>query len=532
VQRATHPAGVLGQAALRMGLLAKKAVEVRMFPSPPADTTNSQANSQTGVTGRPLRFAIIGAGLSGVMAAIKLQQQGHPDVVVYEKAAELGGTWRDNSYPGVACDIPSHFYSYSFAPNPAWSRQYSPGSEILAYVKQVAHDHGVDRCIRFSEEVTRCAFVDGHWELATSRHRHDVADVVIVATGVTHQINVPSFKGEDRFLGDRFHSARWNHDVPLEGRRVGVIGTGSSAVQIVSALVSRAGALTLFQRTAQWIMPQENAVFSEQDKQIFRTDPEVMRKMRAGIARRFIERFSDAVIDRDSPQLRVIEENCRNYLETEVRDPALRERLRPDYQVACKRLVVSPDFYQAIQKPNASLVTDAIECLEPEGVRTRDGRVHPIDVLVLATGFRTDRFMRPMQVIGRGGRALDEAWAQRPSAYLTVAVPDFPNLFMLNGPNGPVGNFPLIEVAELQMNYALQLIELLRSGGYRSVSATESATAAFESSRIEAAQKTVWTTGCASWYLDDRGVPATWPWPIAAFYEALRCPDLESFELL
>ena len=479
---------------------------------------------------RQLRIVIVGAGLSGIMAAIKLHQQGYQDVVLYEKADRLGGTWRDNSYPGVACDIPSHFYSYSFAPNPDWSRQYSPGAEILAYVERVAALHGIDRHIRFAEEVTRCAFSDGRWQLSTSRQRSDVADVLIVATGVTHHLNIPQLAGLSSFAGASFHSARWDHQVAVDGRRVGVIGTGSSAVQLVSALVDRVAKLSLFQRTAQWIMPQENAVFSDEDKQTFRRDPAVMAKMRAGIARRFIERFSDAVVDRSSKQLQVIEDSCRENLETQVQDPALRERLRPSYRVACKRLVVSPDFYQAIQKPSAQLVTEAIERVEPEGVRTRDGQLHALDVLVLATGFRTDRFMRPMKVIGPSARALDEVWEKRPSAYLTVAVPGFPNLFMLNGPNGPVGNFPLIEVAELQMNYIVQLIDVLRDG-CRALSPSETATEAFETARVAAAQNTVWTTGCASWYLDDRGVPATWPWTIAEFYAALAKPDLSAYEL-
>jgi cation diffusion facilitator CzcD-associated flavoprotein CzcO len=478
-----------------------------------------------------LRVVIVGAGLSGIMAAIRLRQQGHHDVVIYEKAAQLGGTWRDNSYPGVACDIPSHFYSYSFAPNPEWSRQYSPGSEILAYLQDVAQKHEVDGLIRFSEEVTHCTFRDGRWELRTSRERVDVADVLIVATGVTHHLNVPALPGLSTFAGKSFHSARWDHEAIVEGRRVGVVGTGSSAVQIVSALVHKADKLSLFQRTAQWIMPQENAAFTPEDKHNFRTDPAVMKKMRAGIARRFIERFSDAVIDRGSAALQVIEDTCLHNLESEVHDPALRERLRPSYRVACKRLVISPDFYRAIQQPNAELVTDGIERIEPSGVRTRDGRLHELDVLVLATGFRTDRFMRPMTVTGPSGHPLDEAWSTRPSAYMTVAVPGFPNLFMLNGPNGPVGNFPLIEVAELQMGYVLQLLELLRAGRCRAISPSESATAAFESARVEAAQNTVWTTGCASWYLDDRGVPATWPWPIAQFYAALDKPDLLAFDL-
>lgn len=488
-----------------------------------------EESTHIGERGRPLRFVIIGAGLSGIMAAIRLRDQGYQDVTVYEKAEALGGTWRDNTYPGVACDIPSHFYSYSFAPNPEWTRQYSPGGEILHYLEEVARRHEVDRLVRFSEEVTEATFDDGRWHLITSRGRHDVADVLIAATGVTHHPNFPDIPQLSSFDGALFHSARWQHDVPVDDARIGVVGTGSSAVQIVSALVERARTLTLFQRTAQWVMPQENKTFTAEDKHNFRSDPEVMRRMRAGIARRFIERFADAVVDKNSPQLQVIEETCRAHLET-VGDPELREKLRPDYRVACKRLVISPDFYRAIQHPNARLVTDGIAGVEARGVRTHDGRLHELDVLVLATGFRTDRFLRPMRVRGAGGRSLDEVWSTRPHAYLTVAIPGFPNLFLLNGPSGPVGNFPLIEVAELQMRYILQLVAGLADGSCRTVCATEAATAAYEAARIEAAQNTVWTTGCASWYLDERGVPAVWPWTIARFYEVLASPDPTAYE--
>jgi cation diffusion facilitator CzcD-associated flavoprotein CzcO len=489
-----------------------------------------EASTVTSEGPRSLRVVVIGAGLSGILAAIRLREQGYHDVTLYEKAARLGGTWRDNAYPGVACDIPSHFYSYSFAPNPEWTRQYSPGGEILRYLEDVARRYEVDALIRFSEEVTEAKYESGRWQLTTSRDRHDVADVVIAATGVTHHPSIPELPGLATFAGAAFHSARWDQDVPLDGRRIGVVGTGSSSVQIVSALVTRAHTLSLFQRTAQWIMPQENKTFTEEDKQNFRRDAEVMRKMRAGIARRFVERFADAVVDKNSPQLKVIEETCRNHLETEVTDPALRARLRPDYRAACKRLVISPDFYRAIQHPNARLVTEGIDVIEPAGVRTRDGQLHELDVLVLATGFRTDRFLRPMRVLGEGGRSLDDVWAARPRAYMTVAIPGFPNLFMLNGPSGPVGNFPLIEVAELQMGYILQLLARLRDGHCRAFSASEAATEAYEAARIEAAKNTVWTTGCNSWYLDGDGVPAVWPWTIARFYEQLSAPDLTAFE--
>jgi cation diffusion facilitator CzcD-associated flavoprotein CzcO len=482
--------------------------------------------------GADVRFAIIGAGMSGILSAIKLREAGLTDFEIYEKADRLGGTWRENRYPGIACDVPSHLYSYSFEPNPDWTHHFAPGHEIQAYFEDVARRHGLDERIRFGEEVTRCEFRDGRWRLETASGRRDVADFVIAATGVLHHPNLPDIKGLDDFSGALFHSARWDHGVPLDGRRVGIVGTGSTAVQVVSAIVERVGKLSLFQRTAQWIMPQQNPAYSEEEKDLFRRDPAELTRLHANLSRLFAEGFSNAVVDADSPLMKMIEDTCRANLEDNVRDPVLREKLRPDYRAACKRLVISPNFYQAIQRPNAELVTEGIERVEAGGVRTRDGRLHQLDVLVLATGFRADRFMRPMQVLGRHGARLDEAWAQRPTAYLSISIPDFPNLFMLNGPNGPVGNFSLIEVAELQFAYILQLVDLVRSGRCREVSASHDATRRFDAERVEAARKTVWSTGCRSWYLDDRGVPATWPWTFDRFREQMAAPRLDAYELL
>jgi len=487
-----------------------------------------QGSMPTSNTQRPLRVVIIGAGMAGILSAIKLREAGLDDFAIYEKADRLGGTWRENTYPGIAC--PSHLYSYSFAPNPNWSHRYSPGAEIQAYFEDVARRYGVDQRIRYGAEIVRAEFADGGWQLETRNGRRDRADVVIAATGVLHHPNIPHLDGLESFAGAWFHSARWDHSVPIDGRRIGVIGTGSSAVQIVSAVVDRVAKLTLFQRTPQWIAPQENPAYSAAEQAEFRRDPEVLRRMHEELSRMLADNFSNAVVDADSPQMQLLDAVCRANLESNVQDPVLREHLRPNYRAACKRLVVSPDFYTAIQKPNAELVTAAIERVEADGVRTRDGRLHALDVLVLATGFRVDRFMRPMQVIGRGGTRLDDVWAQRPVAYLSISIPRFPNLFMLNGPNGPVGNFSLIEVAELQIAYILQLIEQLRAGRCREISASDTATAAFDAARVERAKQTVWITGCRSWYLDDRGIPAVWPWTFDRFREEMAAPKLEAFE--
>jgi cation diffusion facilitator CzcD-associated flavoprotein CzcO len=480
---------------------------------------------------RPLRFAIIGAGMSGVLAAIKLHEAGHTDVVLFEKADRLGGTWRENTYPGIACDVPSHLYSYSFEPNPQWSHHFSPGNEIQAYFEGVARKHGVDEQIRFGQEIARAEWKDGRWQLETKTGARDSADVVIAATGVLHHPNMPDIPGLASFAGACFHSARWSHETPLDGKRVGVVGTGSTAVQIVSALVPRVAKLSLFQRTAQWVLAQVNPAYTREEQTSFAREPQALAEMRRNMSQLFSDTFANAVVDASSPQMKMIEEQCRLNLETSVRDPELRERLRPTYRAACKRLVISPDFYQAIQQPNAELVTSGIERVEPKGVRTKDGRLHELDVLVLATGFRADRFMRPTRVVGRDGVSLDDVWAKRPSAYLSVAIPGFPNLFMLNGPNGPVGNFSLIEVAELQVAYILQLVELLRDGRAREIGASARASAEFENARSEAAKGAIWSTGCKSWYLDDRGVPASWPWTFDRFRAEMARPKLDAFEL-
>ena len=478
---------------------------------------------------RALRFAIIGAGMAGILSAIKLREAGETDITVYEKADRLGGTWRENTYPGLSCDVPSHLYSYSFAPNPEWSHRFSPGAEIQAYFEHVAREHGVVDLMRFGDAVDSCAFVDGRWQLRTARGHRDVVDVVIAATGVLHRPRYPEIEGLDSFGGAMFHSARWDQGVEIDGARIGVVGTGSTGVQIVSALVDRVARLSLFQRTAQWILPQENPAYTDEQKEAYRADGEQLREMHAHLAEVF-GMFAAAVVDADSPQIKAIEEMCLANLESSVPDPELRARLRPDYRAACKRLVISPNFYDAIQRPNAELVTEGIERIEPGGIRTRDGRLHELDVLVLATGFETNAFTRPMMVTGRDGMSLGEMWAKRPNAYLSISVPGVPNFFMLNGPNGPVGNFSLIQVAELQFDYILQLIEELQTGRCREISATRAAMDAFEAERVDATKHTIWMTGCRSWYLDDRGIPASWPFSFARFREEMAAPRMDAFE--
>ncbi|MBW2241630.1 MAG: NAD(P)/FAD-dependent oxidoreductase [Deltaproteobacteria bacterium] len=477
-----------------------------------------------------LRFLIIGAGMSGILSAIKLQEAGLDNFAIYEKADRLGGTWRENTYPGIACDVPSHFYSYSFAPNPEWSHRFAPGSEIHAYFEEVARRYGVASRIQYGNEVTHCAFEDGRWKIELADGTTDQGDFVIAATGVLHHPAYPEIEGLDSFGGAVFHTARWDHEAPLAGKRIGIVGTGSSAIQIVSAIVDDVAELTLFQRTAQWITPIDNGEYLEEEKAEFRRRPEAMAEIREEVARAFTDGFANVLVDAKSPMIQAIHAHCLANLENSVKDPELREKLRPSYQAACKRLIMSENFYDAIQRPNAMLVTEEIERIEKSGVRTRDGVLHELDILVLATGFRVESFVRPMQVTGRGGKRLDDVWKDGPFAYLAISVPDFPNFFMLNGPNGPVGNFSLIEVAELQLAYILQLVDLVRAGEWKEVCASQEAADRFDAERREAAKSTIWATGCKSWYLDEDGLPTAWPFTFDRFREEMSEPRIADLD--
>ena len=478
--------------------------------------------------GRTLRAAVIGAGMAGVLSAIKLLER-RVDVTVFEKGDAVGGTWRENTYPGLACDVAAHWYTYSFARNPDWDRLMAPGPRIREYFERVARERGVFDRIRFGEEVTRLEYQGGVWDLTTAAGLRNRFDLVIVATGVLHHPNVPQFEGQETFAGAMFHSARWDHSVPLDGRRIGVVGTGSTAAQLVTALVPRASEFSLFQRTPQWVMHRPNPEYTPEEKAAFRADPGALDRLVQELRTKTVEGYATAVIDFDSPELARIEELCRENLAT-VRDPELRAKLTPNYRAACKRLVMSDGFYDAIQQPNAELVTSRIDRLEPEGVRTVDGVLHPLDVFVLATGFQVDRFVRPTKVIGRGGRDLDDAWAGGPEAYISVSVPDFPNLFLVNGPGSPFGNFSAIETSEFQANYVMQLIDGVIRGDYREVSASPEALRRFEAERQEAGKKTVWVTGCDSWYLDKKGVPTSWTFSYDRFVEEMTAPRMADFE--
>ena len=479
---------------------------------------------------RALRVAIIGAGAGGIAAAIRLREMGTDDIVVYEKAAELGGTWRDNTYPGLICDVPSHLYRFSFAPNPDWSRRYSPGSEIQAYMKKVARDFDVEPLIRFNSEVTSAAWQDGTWRIETSRGEQSEFDAVISAVGILHHPVIPAIEGLGDFAGAAFHSARWDHGVTLKDKRVGIIGTGSTAIQILPAIIDETAKVSLFQRTAQWIMPLANPLTPDEKLAAYRADPSLLAAQFDYLKGVFNGAFCAAVAGENPTVYAEIAQACRDNLET-VADPALRAKLTPTYEVGCKRLIVSDRFYPAIQRPDAELVTDRIERVEAGGVVTADGRLHELDVLVLATGFDPHHPFGRTKVVGRAGRTLDAAWAAGNVAYRGVAVPEFPNWFMLGGPNSPIGNFSYLMTAELQLGYVLQLIARLQTGEARAIAPRWQPTLDYNAELKARMSTTVWASGCRSWYIDASGNVASYPWGYDRFERDMSQPALDDFEL-
>ncbi len=478
-----------------------------------------------------LRHIVIGAGMAGVLAAIKIKHAGEP-LLVFEKADHLGGTWRDNRYPGLTCDVPAHAYTYQFEPYAEWQNFYATGEEIRIYFEKVADKYDVRQHMRFGCEVTSCVWDDASslWRVGLANGETHEAEIVHAATGVLHHHQMPDIAGLADFSGDVVHSARWDDAVKTDGVRVGVIGNGSTGVQLVTALHKTSSHVVHFQRSPQWIMPVPQFAYSDEEREAFRENPALMDAIRFDEQYwASIHRFTGAIMNADSAELAEIHKICEDNLENNVHDPVLREKLRPDYRVGCKRLIYSWCYYDAVQQPNVTVEREGISHIEPKGIRLKNGELIELDTIALATGFQADRFIRPTKVFGQGGLLLDDFWHPAPTAYYAVTLPKFPNFFMLNGPSGPVGNFSLIDIAERQWDYIEQIIAPLRAGKARAVAPTVEAHQDFEQRRAEAARRTIFGSGCTSWYLDANGVPATWPWSYHDFAAAMAEPDFDAY---
>lgn len=475
---------------------------------------------------REPRIIIVGAGMSGICLGVTLKAAGFDNFTIYEKADSVGGTWRDNVYPGLTCDVPSYLYQYRFNLNPSWRTLFSSGPDIREYFNKSARDFGLGPHLRFGLEVTEARH-DGHnWKVTTADGSLAVADFVVFATGVLHHPAMPDISGQNDFSGEVFHSARWDERVQIAGKRVAVVGSGSTGVQIVSALAGLAEHTTMFQRTPQWVLRIPNLTQLGLVRAILARS-ERMSQLFYNLTMAAFSIMSTATV-RPSIQRRVIQALCRSNLRR-VDDPVLREMLTPDYQPLCKRLVMHPNFYHQVQRDDVEIVSEGIDRIESRGVVTLDGRLHEFDVIVLATGFKSHAYLRPVNVFS-DGHSLDEAWASGPRAYRSVAVPGFPNFFMIMGPNSPVGNFSLVPIAEAQSHYIVEWIEKWSRGHFDTASPTQGAADSYADFLRQGMPNTVWVTGCDSWYLGADGLPELWPFSPHDYMKLLGKADGMNFE--
>lgn len=480
---------------------------------------------------RDPRIVIIGAGVAGIATAYTFAQAGFTNFTILEKGSDVGGVWHWNRYPGLTCDVPSHIYQFAFAPKPDWSHIWAGGNEIAQYHRDVVQQFGLDQHLQLNTEVTALQFnADSTWTVTTDTDTL-TADFVICATGVLHHPAYPDIAGMDAFEGTLVHTARWDPELQTAGKRIAVIGTGSTGVQIVSALQPDAGKLLHFTRSPQWMLwapmklPQLGAVTA-----LLRGLP----KLHHTIAQYIPLWGSSVLVDivtKPTWRRRLVQEYARLSLRAQIRDRKLRADLTPDYEPLCKRQVLSGTYYPAITAPNAQLVTDRITEFTPTGIRTADGKTHEVDIVVLATGFQAHNYMRPMRVVGRDGLSLDDAWVKGPRAYRMTAIPGFPNLFTVLGPNSPTGSISLQYTAELTARYIVKWLKRFESGEVDEIEVTEQATDEFNAQVAEAMEPTVWNTGCNSWYFSEDGTIDLWPFDRGTLTRMLSEPQLDHYRV-
>jgi len=482
--------------------------------------------SQTGI-------AIIGAGFSGLAMGIALLKAGRRDFVILEQAGDLGGTWRDNSYPGCACDVPSHLYSFSFAPNPDWSRMYAPAGEIWAYMRKVAADFGLMPFFRFGQGLKEARWDAGgkHWQVQTARGDQLTAQILISGVGALCVPMIPSLPGLDRFAGPAFHSARWRHDLDLTGKRIAVIGTGASAIQFVPQIQQSAGQVTLFQRTPPWVMEKDDRAMKPWEKRLFRLLPVTQRLLRLVIYWRMELRALGFTVN---PKImKKAEAMGHAHLARSIKDPELRAKLTPDYTMGCKRILISNDYFPALAKPNVSVETAGIQEVVADGIITEDGRHHPADVMIFGTGFRATEPLAGISITGEEGRSLTAEWekAGGAEAYMGIAAAGFPNFFMLLGPNTGLGHNSIIFMIEAQVHYVMALLRRIAQKPGAAAAAKDGAQAGFVARIQDKIARTVWASGCKSWYIGASGKNSTiWPGFTVSYWFKTRKPDLSAFK--
>ena len=479
----------------------------------------------------PYRVAIIGAGFGGLGMAIALQRAGLEDFVVLDRADDLGGTWRDNTYPGLTCDIPSQLYSFSFRPW-RWSRRFPARDEILAYLHALVAEHGLGPRLRFGRGVTKAEFDEGHaiWQITLDDGSTLNAKAVVCAVGQLGRPVLPDLPGRDEFNGPAWHSARWNHQVDLTQQRVAVVGTGASAIQFVPEIAKVAGHVDVYQRTPPYVLPKADRPYRETEQALFDRVPAVRKADRLRIFL-YGELLTTGFVL--SPKMLAAPMAMwRRQLRTQIADPRLRERCVPDYVMGCKRVVFSDDWYPALTRPDVELVTDPIERIVPAGVITQDGITRPADVIIYATGFQATQFLAPMQVEGRGHRKLHEAWQDGAQAYLGITVTGFPNFFMLYGPNTNLGGNSIIYMLEGQIGYVLGALRALTEHRLAWLDVRPDVQQKFNAWVQSASRTSVWESGCHSWYTTGGRNTNNWPDHTFLYRRRVRRFDLSAYRVM
>src|SRR5215217_2806823 len=455
--------------------------------------------------------AIVGSGFSGLCMAIKLREAGMEDVVVLERGDAVGGTWWFNTYPGCGCDVPSHLYSFSFAPNPDWTRTYSRQAEIEAYLQRVAEDFDVERSVRLGTTVTGADWGEDEqrWEVATDKGTVR-ARVLVSAAGALSDPKTPDIDGLDRFQGRMFHSAQWDHDYDVKDKRIAVIGTGASAIQFVPAIAPEVRQMHVFQRTAPWNMPHTDRPIRPRERLLYRRFPLLQRLLRGGI---YSARELLVLGFVKQPRLmKIVERLARKHMDSQISDPELRRKVEPGYTIGCKRILPSNKWYPALGRDNVELVTDGVAEVREHSIVTGAGEEVEVDAIIFGTGFAVTDMPVAKHLRGRAGRTLDEHWEGSPRAHFGTTVPGFPNLFMLLGPNTGLGHSSMVYMIESQVAYVMDALKAMRRRGAATVEVRRDVVERFNAAIDRRMKDTVWTTGCKSWYLDDTGRNGTlWP---------------------
>ena len=471
---------------------------------------------------RSRSVAVVGGGFGGVAALTMLRRAGHEEVTVFERSERVGGVWDANTYPGAACDIPSHLYELSFAPNPRWSRRYAPQAEIQAYLEEVARRHGVLERVRTGVEVQSARWDEerGSWELETSAGPH-TADVLITACGQLSVPKIPPLPGLESFAGPVFHTARWRHDIDLAGKRVAVVGTGCSAIQVVPAIQPIVERVDVYQRSPGWTIPKMDFAYPESVRRLFERLPVLQRLERTALFS-FTE-VGAAAMTRHRRLLPLLRAVGRRQITKAIADPQLQEKVTPTDEIGCKRIMLTDDWYPTLTEPNVDLVTDRIAEVTPRGIRDAAGVERQADVLVLGTGFATHDFVAPMEISGRDGRTLAAEWGEVPRAYLGLSVPAFPNMFLLYGPNTNGGTGSVIYTIEAGVQHVISALAELDRAGADQIEVRREAAARFDRELRTALADTVWHSGCSNWYVDENGNdPSQWPWLYSTYRRRTR----------